>query len=67
MTQGATQAYLVVSAMIFGLVAIIHLVRAINDWAFVIGPATLPISASWIGFTITGLLCLWAVRIAGSR
>jgi len=67
MSHATTQAYLIVSAVIFGLVAIIHLARAINDWAFIVGPAMIPISASWIGFVITGVLCLWAVRIASSR
>jgi hypothetical protein len=63
MLQSTTQAYLVVSAVIFGLVAIIHLVRALNNWAFAIGPITIPMSGSWIGFVITAALCLWAVRL----
>jgi hypothetical protein len=66
MLQSTTQAYLIVSAVIFGLVAIIHLVRALNDWAFVVGPMTIPVSGSWIGFVITAALCLWAVRLLTS-
>ena len=66
MLQDSTQIYLVVSAIIFGLVAIIHLVRALNNWAFIVGPVSLPISASWVGFIITAALCLWAVRLITS-
>ena len=63
MLQNSTQAYLIVSAAIFGIVAIIHLVRAINNWAFVIGPMTIPVSVSWVGFVLTAALCLWSIRL----
>tara|TARA_B100001105_G_C22373582_1_gene436195 strand:+ start:359 stop:652 length:294 start_codon:yes stop_codon:yes gene_type:complete len=63
MLQDNNQIYLVVSAIIFGLVASIHLVRALNNWAFIVGPMTIPIPASWVGFIITLCLCLWAVRL----
>lgn len=63
MLQDSNQIYLVVSAIIFGLVAIIHLVRALNNWAFIVGPMTIPISASWIGFIVTAALCLWAIQL----
>lgn len=66
MLQDSNQIYLVVSAIIFGLVAIIHLVRALNNWTFIVGPVSLPISASWVGFIITAALCLWAVRLITS-
>ena len=66
MLQDSNQIYLVVSAIIFGLVAIIHLVRALNNWTFIVGPVSLPISASWVGFTITAALCLWAIRLITS-
>jgi hypothetical protein len=64
--QATTQTYLIVSAAIFGLVALIHLVRAASGWAFVLGPMTIPISASWIGFLVTAALCFWAIRLATS-
>ena len=66
MLQDNNQIYLVVSAIIFGLVAIIHLVRALNNWAFIVGPVAIPISASWIGFIVTAALCLWAIRLSVS-
>lgn len=66
MLQNTLQAYLVVSAIIFGLVAVIHLVRALNNWTFVIGTITIPVTASWIGFILTAAFCLWAIRLATS-
>jgi hypothetical protein len=66
MFQDSNQIYLVVSAIIFSLVAIIHLVRALNNWAFIVGPVSIPNSASWVGFIITAALCLWAVRLITS-
>ena len=65
--QGTTQAYLFVSGILFGVVALIHLARAINNWTFVVGPMTIPVAASWVGFIVTGALCLWAIRLATSR
>ena len=62
--RNTAQAFLIVSGAIFGLVAIIHLVRALNNWAFVVGPVTIPVSASWIGFGLTTALCVWAIGLA---
>ena len=67
MLQGTTRIYFIISGVIFGLVAIIHLIRALSNWAFVIGPITLPLSASWIGFIMTAVLCLWAIRLVISQ
>jgi hypothetical protein len=58
------QAYLVVSGLIFGLVSIVHLVRAVNGWAFVVGPMELPNAVSWAAFVVTATLCYWAMRLA---
>ena len=55
------QAYLLVSAVIFGVVALIHLARVIYAWTFLLGPLNVPIIASWVGFALTGLLCAWGV------
>ena len=64
MLENTIKAYLSVSAAIFGLVAIIHLARGLNDWAFVVGPFSISTSASWIGFAVTAAMCFWAIRLA---
>lgn len=58
--------YLIVSGFVFFIVALVHLARAVNSWAFVVGPITVPVSASWIGFALTAGLCAWAVRLASA-
>lgn len=64
--QSSTRAYLFVSGILFGLVALIHLARAINGWAFVVGPVAVPVAGSWMGFFVTGALCFWAIRLVTS-
>lgn len=63
MLQSTASAYLVVSAIVFGVVAVIHLVRALSDWPFVVGPISVPVSVSWAGFAAAAVLCLWAIRL----
>ena len=58
------RAYLVISGTIFGIVAILHLLRVVNGWAFVLGPWSIPMSASWFGTLVPALLCVWALRLA---
>ena len=56
--------YLYVSATIFGIVALVHIIRTMSGWAFQIGPMEVPVLASWVGFVITGALAAWAIRLA---
>ena len=51
--------YTIVSALIFALVAIAHLVRLIKQWVVQIGPTSVPMSASWIGLIVAALLAIW--------
>ena len=59
--------YLYVSAAIFGIVALAHIVRALSGWTFQIGPMEVPLMASWVGFVITGVLGVWAIRLASTQ
>ena len=54
-----TQTFVMVSAAIFGLAAIAHLVRAVQGWTLQLGPYALPPAVSWIGLVIAGALCVW--------
>ncbi|GAA0722150.1 hypothetical protein [Dokdonella soli] len=54
-----TQTFVLVSTIIFGLVAIMHLVRAVQGWTVQLGPYAIPAAVSWIGLLIGGALCLW--------
>jgi len=54
-----SNAYAIVSALIFALVAIAHLVRIIQKWTVLIGPASVPMWVSWFGLIVAALLAAW--------
>ena len=56
--------YIMISAVIFGIVALIQLIRAFNEWAVQIGPYAVPVWFSWIAFVVAGALCVWGFRSA---
>ena len=55
--------YLLISAILFGLIAILHLVRVIGNWSIQIGTAMFPIWGSWLALLIAAMLCVWAFRL----
>ncbi len=56
--------YTLVSGIVFGIVSLIQLIRAIEDWPVQIGPIAVPVWFSWIAFVVAGGLCVWAFRSA---
>jgi hypothetical protein len=54
-----SNAYATLSALIFAIVAIAHLMRIIKQWAVQIGPTSVPMSVSWAGLIIAALLAIW--------
>lgn len=62
--QNSIHLYLLISGTVFGIVALMHLARAISNWTFVIGPITVPLVGSWVGFFGAGALCVWAISLA---
>jgi len=54
--------YRVVSGIIFGLVALLQAVRALNQWAVQVGPIAVPVWFSWVALVIAGGLCIWAFK-----
>jgi uncharacterized membrane protein len=65
MTQ--TDRYLTISATAFAVVAVAHVVRAIEQWTIVIGPWSVPISLSWVAAVATMGLSGWAFSLLGGR
>lgn len=57
--------YAVVSGALFGVVAVIQAVRALNQWPVHIGTLEIPVWASWIATVVAGGLCAWAFRSRG--
>ena len=54
-----SNSYAIVTALIFALVALAHFVRLIKQWKVQIGPASVPMSVSWVGLIVAALLAIW--------
>jgi hypothetical protein len=52
-------AYAAITALIFAIVALAHMLRIINQWAVQIGPLSVSMSVSWVGFIVAALLAIW--------
>jgi len=52
--------YTLVSGSIFGIVAVVQAVRALNQWAVQVGPISVPVWFSWVAVVVAGGLCTWA-------
>jgi hypothetical protein len=59
------RAYLLVSAVIFSLVALLHLARIVFGWSAVIGGWSVPMWLSWIALVVTGGLAYFGFSLAG--
>ncbi len=60
----ANKPYCLVSGVLFLLVATAHLLRAVFGIPVVIDDYVVPLSVSWAGFIIPGVLAMWAFRSA---
>ena len=56
--------YLRVSALIFGLVALAHLVRLVAAWPVTIAGAEVPVFISLFGFLIPGVLAYFGITLS---
>lgn len=55
--------YLAASGTVFGIVAMLHLLRVLNGWAVAIGPWSAPMAVSWLGTAFPAFMCWWAFRL----
>ena len=51
-----TKSYSLIAALIFAIVAILQLSRAIMGVHLVVGSHTMPVWPSWVGFAVAGTL-----------
>lgn len=54
--------YAVVSGVLFGVIAVLQAVRAINHWPVLVGGFDVPVWVSWAAMVVAGSLCVWAFR-----
>jgi hypothetical protein len=57
------KSYLVISGVIFGVVAVLHLARLIYQSPVRVGEWAAPMWPSWAGMVVAGILCLWALSL----
>jgi hypothetical protein len=52
------------SAIIFGIVAILHLLRILSGVPVLVGSFLLPIVVNWMGLIATTILCIWLWKLS---
>jgi hypothetical protein len=57
--------YAAVSALIFFIVTVVHLVRLVKSWPVQVGSFAVPMSLSWIGLLVSALLAIWGFMQLG--
>ena len=57
----SSKAYLLVSAVIFLAIAVLHLLRAVYGWEAVIGGWAVPMWLSWVSLVVAGYLA-WSAK-----
>ncbi len=57
--------YVVVTGVLFGVIAVVQAVRALNQWPVRVGAVEVPVWVSWIAMVVAGSLCVWAFRSRG--
>jgi phosphoglycerol transferase MdoB-like AlkP superfamily enzyme len=58
------RAYLLITAVIFSLVALLHLVRIIFGWNAMLGSWSVPMWLSWVALIVTGALAYFGFSLA---
>lgn len=56
--------YLLISGVLFGIVALAHVLRLASGWQVQIGPLSVPLWISVIGAIVPGTLSAWAFNLA---
>jgi hypothetical protein len=53
-----------VASVLFGIFAIGHLLRLINQARVTVGTLRIPMAVSWIALVVAAILCIWLWRLA---
>ena len=61
------KAYNTITAVLFLVIAVLHLLRIIFAWPAQIGGLDIPLWASWLALVVTGALAYFGFRQNGRR
>ena len=54
--------YVVVSGLVFGVIAVLQAFRALTQLPAQVGGFEVPVWASWVAVAVAGSLCVWAFK-----
>jgi len=57
--------YIQVTGAVFGVMALVHVIRLILNWPAQVAGWVVPIWLSWVAILVAGALCVWAFRLVG--
>ena len=60
-----SNSYAVISALIFALVAVGHVVRLVNRWTVQVGPYNVSMNVSWAALAVSALIAIWGFMQLG--
>ena len=60
-----SNSYAAVSALIFAVVAIAHVVRLVKRWNVAIGPYNVSMNVSWVALVVAVLIAIWGFMQLG--
>jgi hypothetical protein len=55
-----------IASLIFGLVAIFHVIRLFRHTAVTVGSHVVPTGLSWAGLIVGAVLCIWMWRLSAA-
>ena len=58
------KAFTIIASVIFGVVALFHVLRIFLGWSALIGGWTVPMWLSWIGLVVAGGLSYFGINLA---
>lgn len=59
--------YFIFSGVLFGLIALAHLLRLVNQTPAQLGSWAIPMWLSWLALIVPGFLCVWGLRLGAKR
>lgn len=62
----SARTYCTLSSVVFSVVALAHLLRAVRNVPLLLGTFAVPVWASWVAAIVAATLAVWGFRLASS-